>query len=99
MKTLPHEHPDRGITRSGTDNDRVVVLAAFVGDSLALGAHWIYDTALIEKQFGRVDNLMKPRSQSYHEGWSPTGKPVAPLSLAELLRNRRDLVVRHPARP
>jgi hypothetical protein len=29
--------------------------------------------------------------------WSPTGKPVAPLSLAELLRNRLDLVVRHPA--
>ena len=29
--------------------------------------------------------------------WSPTGKPVAPLSFAELLRNRRDLVVRHPA--
>ena len=28
--------------------------------------------------------------------WRPTGKPVAPLSFAELLRIRRDLVVRHP---
>ncbi|RLB33782.1 MAG: ADP-ribosylglycohydrolase family protein, partial [Deltaproteobacteria bacterium] len=40
---------------SATDNDRAMVLASFVADSLALGAHWIYDTALIEKQFGRVD--------------------------------------------
>jgi len=31
------------------------------------------------------------------EPWSPTGRPVAPLSFAELLRNPRDLVVRHPA--
>ena len=28
--------------------------------------------------------------------WSPTGKPVAPLSFADSLRERRDLVVRHP---
>jgi len=30
--------------------------------------------------------------------WSPTGKPVAPLSFADSLRERRDLVVRHPDR-
>jgi len=75
MKTLPHERPYRGITMSATDNDRAMVLASFVADSLALGAHWIYDTALIEKQFGRVDNLMKPRSQSYHEGGAPRASP------------------------
>ena len=28
--------------------------------------------------------------------WSPTGKPVASLSFADSLRERRDLVVRHP---
>ncbi|MCD6298279.1 MAG: hypothetical protein J7M30_14120, partial [Deltaproteobacteria bacterium] len=32
------------------------------------------------------------------ELWSPTGKPVAPLSFADSLRERRDLVVRHPDR-
>jgi len=40
--------------------------------------------------------------------WSPTGKPVAPLCFADSLAplcfadslcERRDLVVRHPARP
>jgi len=30
--------------------------------------------------------------------WSPTGKPVAPLSFADSLRERRDLVSRHPDR-
>ena len=28
--------------------------------------------------------------------WSPTGKPVAPLSFANSLRERQDLVVKHP---
>lgn len=43
-----------------------MVLASFVGDSLALGVHWIYDTARIEKEFGRVDSFLKPASDSYH---------------------------------
>ena len=43
-----------------------MVLASFVADSLALGVHWIYDTARIEKEFGRVDALLKPASDSYH---------------------------------
>ena len=30
--------------------------------------------------------------------WSPTGKPVAPLSFADSPRERRDLVARHPDR-
>jgi hypothetical protein len=30
--------------------------------------------------------------------WSYTGKPVAPLSLADSLRERRDLAVQHPDR-
>jgi len=30
--------------------------------------------------------------------WSPTGKPVAPISFADSLRERRDLVARHPDR-
>jgi len=47
-------------------NARAMVLASFAADSLALGAHWIYDTALIHRQFGRIERLLKPTGQSYH---------------------------------
>jgi ADP-ribosylglycohydrolase len=43
-----------------------MVLASFLGDSLALGAHWIYDTKEIAKRFGRVDRLLAPDPKSYH---------------------------------
>lgn len=42
------------------------IMGAFVGDSLALGAHWIYDTRLIKDKIGRVDRLLKPGPGSYH---------------------------------
>ena len=45
---------------------KAMVLATFVADSLALGAHWIYDTTLLQKEFGRVDALLAPRPDSYH---------------------------------
>ncbi len=48
------------------ENGKGMVLASLVGDSLALGVHWIYDTARIEKEFGRVNRLLKPTSDSYH---------------------------------
>jgi ADP-ribosylglycohydrolase len=48
------------------ENGKGMVLASFVADSLALGVHWIYDTARIEEEFGRVDALLKPASDSYH---------------------------------
>jgi ADP-ribosylglycohydrolase len=48
------------------DNAKAMVLASFLADSLALGAHWIYDTAQIEKSFGRVDQLLQPGPNSYH---------------------------------
>ncbi|MFH1490286.1 MAG: ADP-ribosylglycohydrolase family protein [Pseudomonadota bacterium] len=43
-----------------------MVLASFAADSLALGAHWIYDTPRIEKEFGRVETFLKPKADSYH---------------------------------
>ena len=43
-----------------------MVLASFIGDSLALGAHWIYDPDRIVELFGRIDKLLKPRGDSYH---------------------------------
>ena len=47
-------------------NAQAVVLASFIGDSLALGAHWIYDTSRIEKDYGRVETFLKPSQDSYH---------------------------------
>ena len=48
------------------DKRKAMVLASFVGDSLALGAHWIYDVFEINRRFGRVENLLKPMKDSYH---------------------------------
>jgi ADP-ribosylglycohydrolase len=43
-----------------------MVLASFAADSLALGAHWIYDTARIAEDYGRVETFLKPGESSYH---------------------------------
>ena len=47
-------------------NGKAMVLASFAADSLALGAHWIYDTESISKMFDRVDTFLKPAPNSYH---------------------------------
>lgn len=51
-----------------TEQATAMVLASFAADSLALGAHWIYDTNEIDRRLGRVDNLTKPLPDSYHAG-------------------------------
>lgn len=43
-----------------------MVMSSFAGDSLALGAHWIYDVGEIERRFTRIDSLMKPGPDSHH---------------------------------
>ncbi len=43
-----------------------MVLASFAADSLALGAHWIYDTSKIDQQFGRITSLLPPHEGTYH---------------------------------
>lgn len=48
------------------DRKRTLVLASLVADSLALGAHWIYDTGRIREAFGRVDRLLGPLPDSFH---------------------------------
>ena len=45
---------------------QAMVLASFVGDSLALGVHWIYDTAEISSRIGRIDSLLPPATDGYH---------------------------------
>jgi ADP-ribosylglycohydrolase len=48
------------------DNARAMVLASFVGDAIALGVHWIYNTNVIDKKWGRVDDYIKPERPTYH---------------------------------
>lgn len=45
-----------------------MVLASFVADAHALGAHWIYDMDEIATRFGVVDELLPPPSDSFHAG-------------------------------
>jgi ADP-ribosylglycohydrolase len=48
------------------DNAKAMVLASFAADSLALGAHWIYDTDQIAATFKSVETFQKPGENSYH---------------------------------
>lgn len=43
-----------------------MILTSFVADSLALGVHWIYNTNVIDRKVGRVENLLKPIVSSFH---------------------------------
>jgi ADP-ribosylglycohydrolase len=45
---------------------KAMVMAAFMADALALGAHWIYDAQDISKRFGRIENFLAPDPNSYH---------------------------------
>jgi ADP-ribosylglycohydrolase len=47
---------------------RSAILASFVADSLALGAHWEYDRERITRELGRVDRLLAPRLNTHHAG-------------------------------
>lgn len=43
-----------------------MILGSFIGDSLALGAHWVYNTTAIDKKAGRVDTLIPPIVETFH---------------------------------
>ncbi|MBI5844797.1 MAG: ADP-ribosylglycohydrolase family protein [Deltaproteobacteria bacterium] len=51
-----------------SDKTKAMVWASFAADSLALPAHWIYDTEVISERFGRPDTLKAPWPDSYHAG-------------------------------
>jgi len=46
---------------------QAAVWGAFVADALSLGVHWVYNTAVIDKKFGRVKRYHDPLT-SYHKG-------------------------------
>jgi ADP-ribosylglycohydrolase len=48
------------------EKTKAMVLASFAADSLALGVHWIYNTNVIDKKFGRVEHFLKPERPTYH---------------------------------
>ena len=48
------------------DNAKAMVLASFAADALALGVHWIYNTNVIDKKWGRVEAYIKPERPTYH---------------------------------
>lgn len=45
---------------------RAAVWGGFVADTLALGAHWIYDTERIDREIGRVEQPIAPSTDSFH---------------------------------
>jgi len=49
-----------------------MVMAAFIADALSLGVHWVYNTDVIVKKFGRVETFLEPKIASYHRG-KPAG--------------------------
>lgn len=49
-----------------TENARTMLLASFAADALALGAHWVYDTRLIDEGPGRIRDFIKPQPPTYH---------------------------------
>ena len=49
------------------ENTKGMLFGSFVGDALALGPHWVYNTNVIDKKFGRVQQYFDPLV-SYHAG-------------------------------
>ncbi len=48
------------------DKARAMVLGSFAADALSLGVHWVYNTNVIDKKWGRVENYIKPERPTYH---------------------------------
>jgi ADP-ribosylglycohydrolase len=48
------------------NNATSMVLMSFIADALSLGVHWIYNTNVIDKKWGRVEGYIKPERPTYH---------------------------------
>ena len=48
-------------------NRKGMIFGSFMGDALALGPHWVYNTNVIDKKFGRIQQYLDPLT-SYHAG-------------------------------
>jgi ADP-ribosylglycohydrolase len=47
-------------------NAKAMVFASFAADALALGGHWVYNAAVIEKKYGWLDRYENPLGRTYH---------------------------------
>jgi ADP-ribosylglycohydrolase len=45
-------------------------LGAFIGDAIALGPHWIYDTDKIQQDFGEIKGIVEPLEDTFHKSKS-----------------------------
>lgn len=45
-----------------------MLIGSFLGDTLALGAHWIYDQNKIKSSFGEISGPVNPLPDGYHPG-------------------------------
>lgn len=45
-----------------------MLIGSFLGDTLALGAHWIYDQSKIRSSFGEISGPVSPLPDGYHPG-------------------------------
>lgn len=48
------------------DHLKAAVTASFAADALALGAHWMYDIAVIKDRFKKVERFVSPPDGSFH---------------------------------
>lgn len=65
--------------------------ASLIADSLTLPGHWIYDPAVIQARFGRIDALQPPPADGYHHGQPAGGQThygLQALALMEALGGR-----------
>lgn len=51
-----------------SEKAKAMVLASFIGDALALGAHWEYDPTALAERHGRVTGYLNPSEDGYHSG-------------------------------
>jgi ADP-ribosylglycohydrolase len=74
------------------DHSKAIVWGAFAGDALALGAHWVYNTHVIDAKLGLVERYAAPLT-TYHKGKQAgelTHYGDQMLWLLELLGRRRE---------
>ena len=50
------------------DKIKAAVIGSFIGDSMALGVHWVDDPEKIAQKYGEVDKLLKPELVAAHAG-------------------------------
>ncbi len=46
---------------------QAMVRGAFLGDALALGPHWLYETKVLDSLFPKIDGLKAPYKNSFHK--------------------------------